>query len=384
MGWRLADVLSLDAGRYLSGRRVRTAAAGAYRAILECQTEVLGFHVARCENGHVAGVFHNSCRHRFCPRCGWGLGRRWLARQSRLLLGCGHHHVIFTIPHEFNALWSRNQRVLADALFKSGRGAIWTLAADARYLGAQPGLICALHTWGQQLGLHLHVHCLVSAGGVDKTGGWVPSRRKWFLPADPLMELFRGKFIYAMRGLAREGELRLPEGWATKDVERLCDAAKQRHWNIDVRERYDSPAHVLNYLGRYLNGGPMNESRLVSVSEELIEFKYKDYRAAKTLGVAPVKLRRMSREQFIQRLLQHVPPKGLHMVRGYGVYAAGGMTRQQRERLREALPLSLEVHVALRPRGSEGMTASWPRECVTCGSPIRLVYFGRGAPRMAA
>jgi hypothetical protein len=376
--------LSLDAGRYLCGRRVSSAVSRAYRAILQCQTEALGFHVARCENGHVAGVFHNSCRHRFCPRCGWGLGRKWLARQSRMLLGCAHHHLIFTIPHEFNALWMRNQRAIADALFKSARGAIWALAGDARYLGSQPGVIGALHTWGQQLGVHLHVHCLVTAGGVDKDGCWVASRRKWFLPEEPLMRLFRGKFIYAMRGLARSGELRLPEGWVVKDVERLCEGARRRHWNIDVRERYDSPTHVLNYLGRYLNGGPLNESRLLSVSEDVVEFRYRDYRETNPFGVAQVKERRMSREQFIQRLLQHVPPKGLHMVRGYGVYAAGGMTKQQREKLREALPLSFEVRVVLRPRHPEGSVASWPQECATCGAPLHLVYFGRGAPRVAA
>lgn len=366
----------------MSGRRVSSSAARAYRSILQCQTVALGFHVERCEQGHVAGVFYNSCRHRFCPRCGWGLGRRWLARQARLLLGCAHHHVIFTIPHEFNGLWWGNQRVLANALFRSSQGAIWELAAEARYLGAQPGLICALHTWGQQLGLHLHVHCLVTAGGVDEEGGWVASRRKWFLPKEPLMQLFRGKFIYAVRGLARSGELRLPEGWVVKDVERLCDGAKLRHWNVDVRERYPSPKHVLSYLGRYLNGGPINESRLLSLSEEAVVFRYKDYRETNPFGVAKVKQRQMPREQFIQRLLQHVPPKGLHMVRGYGVYAAGALSPELRQRLREALPLSFEVRVVLRPRGHA--PEQRPKTCATCGGRLRLVYLGRAAPMRAA
>lgn len=381
MGWRLADVLAIDAGRYLAAHRVGAAVSAAYRAIPACRTALLGGHVARCEKGHVVGVYYNSCRNRCCPSCGWGLGRKWLRRQSRTLLGCGHHHVIFTIPHEFNALWPRNQRVLGSALFKAASAAISQLAGDRRYLGAQPGIIIALHTWGQQLGLHLHLHCLVSGGGLDALGKWVMSRRKWFLPEEPLLRLFRGKLIYAVRGLVRDGSLRLPDGWTAKDVERLCDRVKGRHWNLDVRERYEQPTHVLNYLGRYLNGGPINESRLVSVTEEAVQFTYKDYRDTNPFGVPARKMRAMSREQFVQRLMQHVPPKGFHMVRGYGLYRAGGMTDERRGALRLALPLSIELQVA---HTESEAAESRPQICPTCESRVHLVYYGRGAPELAA
>lgn len=383
MGLRLADVLAVDGGRYLSGR-VSTAAARAYEAIQRCHTAALGGHVARCEKGHLVGVFYNGCRHRSCPRCGWGLGRRWLERRARTLLGCGHHHVILTVPHVFNVLWASNYKLFARILFKSAQEAIRDLAADPRYLGAEPGIIVALHTWGQLLGLHVHLHCLVTAGGVSSSGEWVASRRKWFLPATPLVELFSGKVIYALRGAARKGDLRLPEGWTIKQLERLCDRAKAERWNLNVRERYDSPAHVLNYLGRYLNGGPINESRLHSVSEAGVVFRYKDYRDTDTSGMPRHKTCTMEVGEFVARLMRHVPPKGFHLVRGYGAYS-GNISAELLVRLREALPLSAEIRVVLRPRWPQPEDINpRPQECPTCGAALHLRFYSRGAPGLAA
>jgi len=382
VGVRLADVLAIDAGRYLEGRRVSVAVSRAYRAIGRCRTAALGGHVSRCEQGHLVGVFYNTCRHRSCPRCGWGLGRRWLERRTLTLLGSGHHHVILTLPHVFNELWARNYKVFGSLLFRAAQAAITQLAADRRYLGAQPGMVIALHTWGQQLGLHVHLHCLVTAGGVDAAGEWVASRRKWFLPAEPLVRLFTGKVIYALRGVARSGELQLPDGWVLKDAERLCDRAKAVRWNLQVRERYENPTHVLNYLGRYLNGGPINESRLLSVSEDEVVFSYKDYRDTNPCGVAKRKLRTMGRAEFVGRLLQHVPPKSFHMVRGYGVYS-GNVNEQLRQKLRDALPESTELRIVLRPTELRQADAE-PQRCPTCGSALRLFFYGRAAPELVA
>lgn len=383
VGLRLAEVLAVDEDRYLT-RRVSTVSRQAYRAIRQCRTAALGGHVARCVKGHLVGVYYNSCRHRSCPRCGWRLGRKWLERRARTLLGCGHHHVILTLPHAFNVLWPANYEVFGRILFKSAEGAIRKLAADERYLGAEPGVIAALHTWGQVLGLHVHLHCLVTAGGVSSEGDWVESRRKWFLPATPLVQLFAGKVIYALRGAARRGELHLPEDWTVRDVERLCDRAKQQRWNLNVRERYESPTHVLNYLGRYLNGGPINESRLQSVSASGVVFTYKDYRDTDAWGTARRKTRTMEVSEFVGKLLQHVPPKGFHLVRGYGVYS-GNVSAELLARLREALPLSAEIRVVLRPRWPQPDDIDpRPQECPTCGAELYVHYYGRAAPALAA
>jgi hypothetical protein len=212
----------------------------------------------------------------------------------------------------------------------------------------------------------------------------VASRRKWFLPATPLVELFSGKVIYALRGAARKGDLRLPEGWTIKQLERLCDRAKAERWNLNVRERYDSPAHVLNYLGRYLNGGPINESRLHSVSEAGVVFRYKDYRDTDTSGMPRHKTCTMEVGEFVARLMRHVPPKGFHLVRGYGAYS-GNISAELLVRLREALPLSAEIRVVLRPRWPQPEDINpRPQECPTCGAALHLRFYSRGAPGLAA
>jgi hypothetical protein len=197
------------------------------------------------------------------------------------------------------------------------------------------------------------------------------------------VQLFSGKVIYALRGAARRGTLRLPEGWTLRQFERLCDRAKAERWNLNVRERYESPTHVLNYLGRYLNGGPINESRLQSVSATEVVFRYKDYRDTVS-GVPRRKMRAMDVGEFVARLMQHVPPKGIHLVRGYGPYSRN-VRAELLARLREALPLSAEIRVVLRPRWPQPDDSEQrPQECPTCGAALYVRYYGRAAPSLAA
>jgi hypothetical protein len=306
---------------------------------------------------------------------------RWLERQVGTLLGCAHHHIIFTIPHELNVLWLLNYVAMAEVLFTSARDALFELSTDPRYLGARPGAIMALHTWGQQLVLHPHVHCLVSAGGVDGQGQWVESRRVSMLPAEPLKQLFRGKFLYAVRGLARRGRLRLPEGWGSGDVEHLCSKARDKRWNVYVCERYANPIGVLKYLGRYLNGGPISERRLLSLDGESVSLRYKDYRDTDGNCRPKDKTLRLSVSEFVSRFLQHVSPRSFHMVRGYGLYRSGGSTEALRQAVRASVPISAEQHKQL--------TTHWPVEpaaetiaevCPYCGSLIQVVHYPRGAP----
>ncbi len=381
MGVRVADILAAGGRRFLATHKVAPVVADAVRAIASCRTAELGGHVKRCERGHVVKAWYNACRNRSCPRCSFYRVRVWLERQVKTLLGCAHHHIIFTIPHELNQLWLCNYAAMGELLFSSAREALFTLAADPRYLAARPGVIMALHTWGQQLPLHPHVHCLVTAGGVDVAGNWVASRRKHFLPAEPLKQLFRGKFLYGLRGLGRQGLLRLPDGWMLAELERLCDEVEHKRWNVHVRERYANPSAVLNYLGRYLHGGPIGESRLLGFDGETVLFRYKDYRDQGREKVLP-----LSCDEFIRRYLQHIPPKGFHMVRGFGLYRSGGSTEALRQSVRKAVPITLELHAALTARPPE---VEDPAEalvsCPTCGARLVIVSVPRAGPlRMAA
>jgi len=372
---RVADILRAGADQFLASHTVPTVVHRAVRAIRACRTAALGGHAGLCDAGHIS-VWYNACRHRSCPRCAFQRVQRWLERQARILLGCAHHHVVFTIPHELNPLWQLNQAVLGELLFASARDALFTLAANPRYLGARPGALMALHTWGQQLSLHPHIHCLVTAGGADDEGQWRDCRRRHFLPAEPLKRLFRGKFLEGLRRLARRGELRFPAGWGVSEVDRLGQQLRHKRWNVHVRERYHNPTAVLNYLGRYLHGGPFGESRLVAFDGERVSFRYKDYRLRQDKVMA------LPTGEFIRRYLQHVPPQGFHMVRGYGLYRRGSHNNHLRDQAAALLPLAPQVRAELTAE----LLPSWrptpgQTPCATCGVPVRRVAEFRPRPR---
>src|SRR2546427_7334155 len=175
--------------------RVRKAA----RAIMPCRTAALGGHIQACPNGHVTRVWYNACRHRSCPQCTYLPTERWLALQQTRLLACDHYHVIFTLPHDLNPLWLANVPVRSPLLFQAVRDTLSTLLADPKYLGAQPGIIAALHAWSQTLGLPPHRHCLVTGGGRTPAGTWVAVRNGFLLPMRVVMAVFRGKMGEAVR-----------------------------------------------------------------------------------------------------------------------------------------------------------------------------------------
>ena len=174
---------------------VRTAA----RALMQCRTAALGGHIQACPDGHVARVWYNSCRHRSCPQCAYLQTERWLTLQRARLLACDHYHVIFTLPHELNPLWLANVPVMTTLLLQAARATLCTLLAAPKYLGAQPGIIAALHTWSQTLVLHPHLHCLVTGGGLTPDGQWRAVRNGFLLPARVVMAVFRGKMLAAIR-----------------------------------------------------------------------------------------------------------------------------------------------------------------------------------------
>jgi len=183
----------------------------AARAIMQCRTAALGGHVQACPDGHMARIWYNSCRHRACPQCAYLQTERWLALQQARLLACDHYHVIFTLPHDLNPLWLANGPLMTTLLFQAVRETLFDVLADATYLGAQPGMITALHTWSQTLVLHPHVHCLVTGGGLTSDGPWRAVRQGFLLPARVVMAVFRGKMLAAIRQAYARGALVLPE-----------------------------------------------------------------------------------------------------------------------------------------------------------------------------
>jgi hypothetical protein len=235
----------------------------AAHALMQCRTAALGGHIQACPDGHVARVWYNSCRHRSCPQCAYLQTERWLALHRARLLACDHYHVIFTLPHDLNPLWLANVSVLTTLLFQVVRDTLSTLLADPKYLGAQPGILAALHTWSQTLVLHPHVHCLVTGGGLTADGSWKAVRNGFLLPARVVMAVFRGKMLDALRRAFARDALVLPEAIRPQLflnlLNRLGHPTKTR-WNVHLRERYAHGAGVVTSLARYLRGGPIKNA----------------------------------------------------------------------------------------------------------------------------
>src|SRR5438445_4159550 len=249
----------------------------AARAIMQCRTAALGGHVQACPDGHMSRIWYNSCRHRSCPQGAYLQTERWLALQRARLLACDHYHVLCTLPHELNPLWLANVSVMTTLLLQAVRDTLGTLLADPKYLGAQPGIIAALHTWSQTLLLHPHLHCLVTGGGLTPGGQWVTVRNGFLLPVRVVMAVFRGKLLAALRRALDRDELVLPEARSPQQWRNLLNRlghAQKAPWNVHIRERYRHGVGVVTYLARYLRGGPIKNARLVAWDGARVTFMY--------------------------------------------------------------------------------------------------------------
>jgi hypothetical protein len=290
----------------------------AARAVMQCRTAALGGHVQACPDGHMARIWYNSCRHRACPQCAYLQTERWLAFQQARLLACDHYHVIFTLPHDLNPLWLANVSVMMTLLFQAVHDTLRTLLADPKYLGAQPGIIAALHTWSQTLVLHPHLHCLITGGGLSPDGHWKAVRNGFLLPARVVMAVFRGKMLGALRRAFDRDELGLPEAMRPQQFLNLLNRLghpRKTKWNVRIMERYPHGAGVVTYLARYLRGGPIKNARLVAWDGERVTFSYRP-RAEETDDGKPAPQRMtLPVADFLQRWLLHVPAPQSRVVR---------------------------------------------------------------------
>jgi Putative transposase/Transposase zinc-binding domain len=367
------DAFPAYAQTHLLPSHVRRAA----RAIMQCRTAALGGHIQACPDGHVARIWYNSCRHRSCPQCAYLQTERWLAVQRARLLACDHYHVIFTLPHDLNPLWLANVAVMTTLLLQAVRDTLGTLLADLKYLGAQPGIIAALHTWSQTLVLHPHVHCLVTGGGLTADGHWKAVRNGFLLPVRVVMAVFRGKRLAAIRqALVREA-LRLPEGIRPPQMLNLLMRLGHRRkttWNVHIRERYRHGAGVVTYLARYLRGGPLKNARLVAFDGTRLTFTYRARQGEADAGPAALQRMTLPVADFLQRWLLHVPVPQTRVVRSYGLYhpshaAALAVCRAALGQLPVEVPAALDWQTVCAQRGD-----LHPERCPACGQ--RLVCTG--------
>lgn len=342
---------------------------------MQCRSMALGGHVKKCPNGHVEGVWYNSCGHRSCPQCSHLRKERWLEKQKARLLACEHFHAIFTIAHELDELWRWNTRLMSEILFRSTRDTLFELLEDERYLGAKVGVVMALHTWGRTLSFHPHVHCLVTGGGLTSTGQWRAVSKGYLLPIRVVRLIFRRKFLAGLGQAVAQERLALPAGMSEQKLKNLLNQLGRKKWNVCIRERYSHGTGVITYLVRYVRGGPLSNGKLQSMDAAAIAFRYRDHRDGK---VKPMSL---TAEEFIGRALRHVPDKGMVVLRHYGLYgrSAKNTRAQCRAELNqggESSPKVLSVEQYLEKTGHGEKL-----RCPVCGERLICVErFSRCGP----
>ena len=323
MAVTIQSILQQHAGDYFARHRWPKRVLQAAQRMRDCRTAALGGHVQRCPNGHVYRVHYNSCRHRSCPACGSLPGERWLAGWKERLLQTDHRHVVFALPDKLDVFWEYNRAVFSGLFFSSVRETLLELLGDKKYQGATPGMLAALHTWGQLLQTHLHLHVLVTAGGLDSQGQWRRAKKKCLLPRHVLMIVFRGKLRAKLRRAAERGELVLPPDWSLARFFSLLNKLGRVKWNVKILEPYEHGVGVATYLARYVKGGPIKNERLLALSDGQVTFRYRNNRNQDPrTGRGRLEITKMPVDEFLTRLWQHVPPERMQTVRAWGLYAS--------------------------------------------------------------
>jgi hypothetical protein len=292
-------------------------------AVEACRTAVLGGHAEHCVECGLVRQAYNSCRNRHCPKC-QGLARaQWLAERQAELLPVPYFHVVFTVPAQVAEIAFQNKAAVYAILFTAASEALRVAAADPKQLGAEIGVVALLHTWGQNLHHHPHVHCVVPGGGLSLDGQrWVDCRPGFFLPVRILSRLFRRLFLERLRDAFEAGQLRF-----FNDLAGLADSVafcarlaglRRTEWVVYAKPPFGGPEQVLAYLGRYTHRVAIANSRLVSLDQGKVSFRWKDYRHHNK-----PKLMTLSADEFIRRFLLHALPDGFHRIRHYGLFANG-------------------------------------------------------------
>ncbi|WP_250487059.1 IS91 family transposase [Caballeronia sp. GaOx3] len=317
----LADVLRRhgDAYRNLHADAISREQRRVMRAIEQCRTSALGGHLERCDACGHERIAYNSCRNRNCPKCQSLARAQWLEHRQADLLPVPYFHVVFTVPDKIGAIAFQNKRTVYDVLFQATAETLRTIAADHRHLGAIVGFIAILHTWGQNLMHHPHLHCVVPGGGLSlDSARWVACRPGFFLPVRVLSRLFRRLFLERLQAVYNAGALRFFSSLAPlsdrSEFARYLSHPRTIDWVVYAKEPFGAPQQVLDYLGRYTHRVAISNNRLLDVDDEHITFRWKDYRQ-------PGKPRamRLQAHEFVRRFLLHVLPLGLQRIRHYGL-----------------------------------------------------------------
>jgi hypothetical protein len=339
-------------------------------AIAVCRTATLGGHLDRCSRcGHEA-ISYCSCRNRHCPKCQTNARDKWLAERSKELLPVSYVHVVFTLPHELSWLALQNKKVVYDLLFRTSAATLLEVSADPKHLGAEIGFLSVLHTWGQTLQHHPHIHCVIPIGGLSPDHqSWIHPRYPFFLPVKVLGRVFRGKFVAGLKRAFRQHQLMFPGSLQALAGEKAFLAFLRplfrQDWVIYAKRPFGGPEHVLHYLARYTHRVAISNHRLISVADGKVTFRWKDYAHGG-------KQRKMTvtAEEFLRRFMFHVLPRGFVRIRFSG-FLANRRRQQLLPLCKQLLGGSPQPH-SETPRSVEAKPAEgWL--CPHCSGPMMLI-----------
>lgn len=301
------DIFAEYGEQYRRHRSMPIVQHKAMNAILNCRTARLGGHLVTCPNCGDVKPSYNSCRNRHCPKCQTLSKEKWIDARKTDLLNVGYFHVVFTVPQELNAIIYANQKDCYNLLFHCVSQTLKELSADKKHLGAEIGLTAVLHTWGQNLSFHPHIHCIVPAGGLNSLGLWVDSKKKFFLPVKALSRKFRGKFLALLKQQIPDME------------QHLLDSCYNKEWVVYCKPPFKTAACVVEYLGRYTHRVAISNNRILKLEDGQVTFKWRDYRDSSRWKEMTI-----SAEEFIRRFLMHILPPGFMKIRHFGFLSSRG------------------------------------------------------------
>jgi Putative transposase/Transposase zinc-binding domain len=353
-----------DASMSTSQRRVMSA-------IELCRSAALGGHLEQCDQcGHERNCF-NSCRDRHCPKCQSLARAQWIEDRQAELLDCPYYHVVFTVPEEIAAITYQNKKVVYDILFRTTADTLKLIAADPKHLGAEIGFFAVLHSWGQALQFHPHLHCVVPGGGLSPDGQqWIPCRPNFFLPVRVLSRLFRRLFLESLRKAFDSGKLKffgsLESLSEPLTFARHLAELERPEWVVYAKRPFAGPQQVLDYVGRYTHRVAISNNRLLDIENDQVAFQWKDYRTD-----GHVKTMNLSADEFIRRFLLHVLPSGFQRIRYYGLL--GNRYRQEKlDHCRHLLGMQMPEQHTILPAAQdyrdqyEALTGTSLRQCPQC------------------
>jgi hypothetical protein len=350
-----------------------------FGSIHRCHTAANGMHTYRCNDAacHHLHYQYHSCGNRHCPNCGGLKKEQWIENLTAELLPTAYYHIVFTLPHELHPVTMGNRKAIFKLLFDAASQTLLQFAGDPKYLGGKCSITAVLHTWGQQLTFHPHVHCIVSGGGIDSDNKWVKAKRsnnKFLFPADALRTVYKAIFLKGLRRLIAKKELRI-EGINTEKVIRKMGYKK---WKVHARSPFGNVANVVAYLGRYTHKIAITVHRIISITEGAITFKYKDYAHGNT-----TKELTLSHGEFLRRFEQHILPKRFVKIRHYGFLQNHGKIKRLNS-IRGQLKLSpvaarVQVPAAIRMLEQYGKDITL---CPKCGKgKLELIAIAYGSTR---